>query len=437
VTPTGALVGTPAYMAPEQAAGRTNDVDERTDVYGIGAVLYHCLTGRPPFRGNTNVETAHRVIWHELKPPRTFDRSIPPPINAVCQMCLEKSKARRYATVDMLISDLDRYLHGHPTIARPPILAKRIIRGVRRHQLNGWIAAGVLIVAVSTLILTNLFKSETPNPEDVIAAEFERQAQRIESELDLNQPVTLIDTTGSPKWWSWVAQTDPNISPSALGDVFSVQSWGYALLELVRDPRHDSFRISAKIMHLASNQLGNVGIYVGRVKSDTDQTPVHQLIEVSFNDIIPPFIPPKPDGKPFEAPGIDKNPVTITQRVFASRGTDDVPWMPSLVSYSKNIFKPSGPQKTGWRELIVEVTPTQIRAHWDGDANGIVDCELTTLTKDSMESIADIQRRGVGIPWVSALRPGFNARGGVGLFVYRGSAAFKSVVIHPSNGERK
>lgn len=436
VTPTGALLGTPAYMAPEQAAGRTNDVDERTDVYGVGAVLYHCLIGRPPFRGDTNVETAHRVIWDQLQPPRSIDRTIPPSINAICEMCLEKSKANRYATVGQLVDDLDRYLNGVPTVARSPDLAVRFGRRLLRNQLYLWITAGALLIAVVAATLTHFFgPSPVVTTNDAAAAEFERQALRIESELDQNHAVTLIDTTGPPKWWSWVAQTDPNTSPSSIGDVFSIQSWGYGLLELVRDPRHDSYRITAQIMHLESHQIGNVGIYLGRVKSETDSTPIHQLIEVSFNDIILPFIPLKPDGKPFEAPGIDKNPVSITQRGFASRGTDDVPWMPSLVSYSKNICSPSGLTNTGWRTLTVDVTPRMIRVTWDQDANGIVECEFSALTKDSTGAIADAAKLGFVKPWVGALRPGFNARGGVGLFVYRGSAAFKSVVIQPINGE--
>src|SRR5439155_1574474 len=109
-TQTGAILGTPSYMAPEQAEGRNRAIGPATDVYALGAILYECLTGRPPFLGTSLLETLEQVRSHDLVPPSYLVPKVPRDLEAVCLKCLQKESSHRYATAEALAEDLTRYL---------------------------------------------------------------------------------------------------------------------------------------------------------------------------------------------------------------------------------------------------------------------------------------------------------------------------------------
>jgi serine/threonine-protein kinase len=121
------LLGTPRYMAPEQAAGREEAVGPATDVYGLGAILYELLTGRTPFEGTTLPELLLQILDQDPVAPRTVRREVPADIDAICLRCLEKEPRRRYASAGELADDLERFLADEPVAARPqrPILMVR------------------------------------------------------------------------------------------------------------------------------------------------------------------------------------------------------------------------------------------------------------------------------------------------------------------------
>jgi predicted Ser/Thr protein kinase len=145
LTASGTALGTPQYMAPEQARGEATD--PRTDVYGIGAILYECLVGRPPFEGDSPLAVLARVIREDPVPPSRLALNVPRQLELICLTALAKEPERRYASAAALAEDCRRFLADEPIAASAPSLAYRVRRGVRRHR-------AALLAAVAALLAT-------------------------------------------------------------------------------------------------------------------------------------------------------------------------------------------------------------------------------------------------------------------------------------------
>jgi tetratricopeptide (TPR) repeat protein/predicted Ser/Thr protein kinase len=146
----GHVLGSPSYMAPEQAQGRIHAIDARTDVFGLGATLFHLLAGRPPFVDEDVVQLLRRIVEEEPPSLVTLAADVPRDLETIVLKCLEKDPARRYPTALALAEDLDRWLRGEPVLARRPSLAYRAGKFARRHR------ALVLLSSASALALAVL-----------------------------------------------------------------------------------------------------------------------------------------------------------------------------------------------------------------------------------------------------------------------------------------
>ncbi len=162
VTRTLEVMGTPSYMAPEQAMANNTEVGRATDVYGLGAVLYQLLTGHPPFAGGTTYETIKLLLETEPRPPRLWNRKIDRDLSTICLKCLEKDPASRYSSALALAEDLEHWLKHEPIAARRTGFVTRSTKWMRRNPTGALLAAA--LVALATAVGWNLWKSELPQP---------------------------------------------------------------------------------------------------------------------------------------------------------------------------------------------------------------------------------------------------------------------------------
>jgi WD40 repeat protein/predicted Ser/Thr protein kinase len=154
LTRTGQVLGTPQYMAPEQADHRLGPVGPATDVYALGAILYELVTGRPPFDGPTALDVLSRLLSEEALPPSRLQPGLPRDLATVCLKCLHKEPRRRYASAWELAEDLRRFRAGEPIRARPAGAAERVWRWARRNPTLALLTASVSVLALATVAVS-------------------------------------------------------------------------------------------------------------------------------------------------------------------------------------------------------------------------------------------------------------------------------------------
>jgi ABC-type phosphate/phosphonate transport system substrate-binding protein len=153
MTSSGSILGTPAYMAPEQAAGGTKRVSTAADIYSLGAMFYHMLTGRPPFRADTPLETLRQVVEEEPKHPSTCNEAVDRDLAIICLKCLEKDPQHRYGSAQALAEDLERWLRQETIEARPTGSFERVWRWCWREPVLAGLTAGLFLLLTTTTLM--------------------------------------------------------------------------------------------------------------------------------------------------------------------------------------------------------------------------------------------------------------------------------------------
>jgi tetratricopeptide (TPR) repeat protein len=206
-TQTGAILGTPSYMAPEQAAGKTGEIGPPCDVYALGAILYEMLTGRPPFKAQTILDTLAQVRAVDPVPPSRLEPSVPRDLETICLKCLRKEPTQRYASAQELAEDLRRFQGGEPIKARPVGVARRFVKWVKRNPV---VAALLLAVMLAVVAGTGGIYAEYRNArhhEGVAVQEGETAKRQTRAALNARQRTrNALDRMSSQVIDNWLAQ---------------------------------------------------------------------------------------------------------------------------------------------------------------------------------------------------------------------------------------
>lgn len=193
LTMTGQVMGTPSYMAPEQAEGDTAAISTHTDVYSLGATLYALLAGKPPFAGNTLFKTLEQV--RRLPPPPLSD-SVPIDLRTICQKCLEKEPRNRYASASELADDLRRYLDGFPIAARPAGRVRQTAAWARRNPVEAALWGAVAATLLGATIVSSMLYFKAEHNLDLAEAEADKLEAAIDDTLVLASEQLLADAPG-------------------------------------------------------------------------------------------------------------------------------------------------------------------------------------------------------------------------------------------------
>jgi tRNA A-37 threonylcarbamoyl transferase component Bud32 len=409
LTQPGDMVGTPLYMAPEQATGRSDQASPASDVWALGVMLYELLTGQRPFSGKSREELLRDIQSTDPPRPRSVQSKLATDLETICLKCLEKNPAHRYASAEALADDLARWQAGEPILAKPAPLPRRWWRKVRRHPVVTTVVA-VLVVA----LICGVIAQHYTDPE--------RELRAMQNDLMRGNPAVVIDETGLPRWSRWESG-EAGAGINARDGCFYIQTAVFSLLEIMPDPKVPGFRFRADVRHdTDASKIGQVGLYFGHKKIMDPKGPVDSLLALQFADRKNSLSVAK-DAKgqvfhrvaleyryyrdPDEGPGRDRR-FLITK-----------PGQRAALDY---IVPDSQPVEHPWRPLAVEVTPHEVRVFWNYQLFAVMsDLDLEKCVNDTLgdgEKANDLNFR-------------FDPRAALGLFVYQSTASFRNVVIEP------
>ncbi len=413
----GATVGTVAYMAPEQVATRAapaTEVDALADVYAIGSVLFHLLTGKLTFEGESH-EIERQLI--SVPAPRAGDTHPPllktpagVDLETICRKCLEKDPKRRYRSAAEVADRLRDVSMGRRIAERPLRWLHKVSHFVRRHC--GKIAAALLLLAAAVAIAA---VRHYTHPD------YERN--RAIATLAAGKPVVVTGAEPLPGPFRWIGDVNNGAKSNREENCFSVQCQGFGLFELMEDPQCDEYSFSAEVRHERAYGRSEVGLFfAGRESAAKDGK--RGFLCFSFADTgtkadewsrVPvEFRDPNDTGLTYIEAKSYYSPSNLGASSTFGRGLAFKPALP-LFGF--------GP----WRKIKIEVGPHSVTGFWIDQKGGM--SEIATSSTAKIEQRIRSDRRYDNKLDVSLTT--FSPRLSLGVFVSSGQAAFKNIQLIP------
>ena len=408
------VLGTPGYMAPEQARGANKQIGPATDVYGLGALLYRILTGRAPFTGENKLEILEQVRRQAPVAPSRYNSHLCPDLEAICLKCLAKSPRQRYESAQQLADDLRRWLAGEMPQARSE-------RRQRRFVIMAAVAASFALVIGAGWAASAIYAGRY-SPE--------AQRQRLAMRLRQDAPTVLVGAKGLPSWHGIAGE--PGVAePLRLGHdrTVTARSRGVTFVVLADDPQHDSYRLRAEVRHdLAGRADCGAGLFVCAREYPFGGEHMQLGCLLRFNDLR--------DAQVTMAQVQALRPNLIVPQVYGNR-LRFVPHMvfarigmaepeEAMLPGTDSTFKPAYDGKR-WRTLEIEVHRDRLLARWE---NGP---PLKLLVSEAQQEIAARLPSWYKKYKVGSINPPptIDVRGKLGIYVRNGSVSFRNVRLEP------
>ncbi len=399
LTQTGLPMGTPAYMAPEQAAGAGARLTPASDVWSLGVMLYELLTGVRPFAGNSSAEILSQIQSNDPAPPRRMKPKLDRGLETICLKCLHKDPERRYASAQALAADLRRWRLGEPITARRRSLAERAARQLRRKSVR----AAALVLAVLAVVAVIAYQT---SPERKIEADLRTLAR--------GEPVALVVENQLPRHPRWTLGAGS--FDAGPGRLLTIQAGQPSFLELLRAVPRESYRITAEVRHRDGTGAGaEVGVcFAGRAIA-TDAG-IYQLCACFAFAEDGPRVRPRQLAPQAELQMCGQ--VALTLRMYRHPDRSHEIGTPLhrffLVGVKPGSYKP-------WRNLVVTVSPGRVRVFWDGEGVGeITTDELNKRQRELVQYYPELNGR-----------TDLDLQGGVGLYACKSMAQVRSLVVEP------
>lgn len=379
LTQSGQVVGTPAYMAPEQAAGRSKLIGPRSDVWALGVMLCELLTGQRPFSGATSAEVKENILAGMPRRLRELRPELNVALEAIILQCLRKDPAQRYESAGALADDLERYLWGERPRALPLSPTVRLLRGVRRHWRSSTVVGIAFLLA---MILAAIHFAPSPPPAPPT-------------------PLVLIDGGKLQSETRWIVGEKSTTCKGGTGnEPFSLQSTELSLLQLLPEPPWPRYRLQARIRQEEGGEGSEAGIFFA-----LDRYPAGKGAYFSFWDL----------GISENAPKSGKAQMTVARvQDFPPHAVGALPPL-GLVPHSYVCS-----EREQWRTLAVEWDLTQVRAFLGEEP-------IRQLDRKSLQHFSAQILFGLG----EALNGQFTPEGGLGIYVHNGKASFEQVILQP------